>query len=92
MTNASATTDRRLSADEAFAEIERHKVALTPALNGKLWSASCVLLSARRSGRPVERMVTGIASSPLLAIERLLLGLAAEPVERKLFDEMMIDE
>lgn len=87
MTFADATTE--LSTDEAFDVIARHKVGLTPALG--LWLASCELRSPRKVGRPAQRFVSAIGFTPIGAVERLLLRLAAEPTERSLFDDLQVE-
>jgi hypothetical protein len=76
------TTQPKLTAVEAFAEIATRRICLTPAFDGRLWRAGVeVHGDSPHSRSRALRSVSAIATSPLCAIELLMAKLA--PVDEE---------
>lgn len=72
-----------LTAADAWRAVIERRISLTPAFDGKVWSASTdVKGSSRHNHKRAVRSVSAVASSPIGAIKELVQKLDAEAEQR----------
>jgi hypothetical protein len=77
-----------MTAAEAWQEVVKRRIALTPIIDGRLWSASADLRGETLTTRKrVIRSISATSSAPIAAVESLCAKLDAEAQQRALFEE-----
>jgi hypothetical protein len=77
-----------MTAAEAWQEVVKRRIALTPIIDGRLWSASADVRGETRTTRKrAVRSVSATSSAPIAAVESLCAKLDSEAQERALFEE-----
>jgi len=76
-----------MTAAEAWQEVVKRRISLTPIIDGLIWSASADVRGETLTTRKrTLRSVSATSSAPIAAIEKLVEKLDAEAQERALFE------
>jgi len=77
-----------LTPAQAFAEIERRRISMTSAFNGRVWTASVEQVRSKKRFTKADMVVvSATGATPIAAVAELIKRLDGAPQEMALFEE-----